>query len=266
MKADSGLRGLVEKWRGPIAPCATGTEWNGRKAQAQACADELESILTAAGESQDRPIDAEDNAGYIEHCADILGKHGYRITATTLRAVATVHRELASQPTAPAGMVLVPRHTRSEVIGAMQHAHSIYAPGSKMERAYAAMCEYFSAAPAAQVAVVQRRSTHHVHRGPESLPCYCAATCDHAIGDESGAAPAVVVDEGYSADRIFHPGDRVIWQSSNGTEFPAKIVKVNHRVTTYDAKLDDGCDANDFAAGRFRPAIAAALSQGHSHD
>lgn len=80
--------------------------------------------------------------------------------------------------------------------------------------------------------------------------------------NRDAAAPAVVVDEGYSADRIFHPGDRVIWQGSNGAEFPAKIVKVNHRVTTYDAKLDDGCDAKDFAAGRFRPALTAALGQG----
>ena len=28
-------------------------------------------------------------------------------------------------------------------------------------------------------------STHHVHRGPESLPCYCAATADHLIGEEA---------------------------------------------------------------------------------
>lgn len=27
-------------------------------------------------------------------------------------------------------------------------------------------------------------STHHVHRGPESLPCYCEATLDHQIGEE----------------------------------------------------------------------------------
>jgi hypothetical protein len=29
-----------------------------------------------------------------------------------------------------------------------------------------------------------RHSTHHVHRGPESLPCYCDATVDHPIGKE----------------------------------------------------------------------------------
>lgn len=34
----------------------------------------------------------------------------------------------------------------------------------------------------------EKRSTHHVHRGPESLPCYCAATTDHAIGRELPAA------------------------------------------------------------------------------
>lgn len=30
----------------------------------------------------------------------------------------------------------------------------------------------------------ERRSTHHVHRGPESLPCYCGASSDHSIGQE----------------------------------------------------------------------------------
>lgn len=35
----------------------------------------------------------------------------------------------------------------------------------------------------------ERHSTHHVHRGPESLPCYCAATVDHNIGQEK-AHPA----------------------------------------------------------------------------
>jgi hypothetical protein len=29
-----------------------------------------------------------------------------------------------------------------------------------------------------------RLSTHHVHRGSESLPCYCGASSDHPIGDE----------------------------------------------------------------------------------
>lgn len=52
--------------------------------------------------------------------------------------------------------------------------------------------------------------------------------------------------------RAFQPGDRIEWQGSNGTWFPGKIVSVRDRVTTYDAKLDDGCDAEDFAAGRFR--------------
>lgn len=30
----------------------------------------------------------------------------------------------------------------------------------------------------------RKRSTHHVHRGAESLPCYCWSDYDHVIGDE----------------------------------------------------------------------------------
>lgn len=33
------------------------------------------------------------------------------------------------------------------------------------------------------------RPTHHVHRGPDSLPCYCAATSDHPIGQEVNTQP-----------------------------------------------------------------------------
>lgn len=44
------------------------------------------------------------------------------------------------------------------------------------------------AEPAARAQVVAgdgyRHSTHHVHKGPESLPCYCGATMDHQIGEE----------------------------------------------------------------------------------
>ena len=35
----------------------------------------------------------------------------------------------------------------------------------------------------------ERRSTHHVHRGPESLPCHCAASSDHSIGQEQAHPP-----------------------------------------------------------------------------
>lgn len=35
-------------------------------------------------------------------------------------------------------------------------------------------------------------STHHVHRGPESLPCYCAATMDHQIGHEAARMVGMV--------------------------------------------------------------------------
>lgn len=59
----------------------------------------------------------------------------------------------------------------------------------------------------------------------------------------------------------FQPGDRIEWQGSNGTWFPGKIVAVRDHVTTYDAKLDDGCDVKDFAAGRFRMLAAAPQPQ-----
>lgn len=44
-------------------------------------------------------------------------------------------------------------------------------------------------------------------------------------------------------------GTRVMWQSSNGTEFPATITAYNP--ATYDAVLDDGCDAKGFSRHRF---------------
>lgn len=40
-------------------------------------------------------------------------------------------------------------------------------------------------------------STHHVHRGPESLPCYCAANSDHLIGEEA-------MSPGEKLARLFH--------------------------------------------------------------
>jgi hypothetical protein len=45
-----------------------------------------------------------------------------------------------------------------------------------------------STPPSAPSGEAYRHSTHHVHRGAESLPCYCAATSDHPIGQESGNA------------------------------------------------------------------------------
>lgn len=50
-------------------------------------------------------------------------------------------------------------------------------------------------------------------------------------------------------------GTRVMWQSSNGTEFPATITAYNP--ATYDAVLDDGCDAKGFSRHRFFKVTAA---------
>lgn len=52
---------------------------------------------------EDGPIDASDNAEYIEHCADRLERCGLRITAGALRVIAHEHRSLAQQPAAVDG-------------------------------------------------------------------------------------------------------------------------------------------------------------------
>ena len=51
----------------------------------------------------DDPIDASDNAEYIEHCADRLERLGLRATAGALRVIAHEHRTLAQQPAAVDG-------------------------------------------------------------------------------------------------------------------------------------------------------------------
>jgi len=60
-------------------------------------------------------------------------------------------------------------------------------------------------------------------------------------------------------DGFLPNGTRVMWQSSNGTEFPATITAYNP--STYDAVLDDGCDAKGFDRRRFFK-IATVPSQG----
>jgi hypothetical protein len=51
----------------------------------------------------DDPIDANDNADYIEHCADKLVRLGYRITGQTLKVVAAEHRALTASPQVQGG-------------------------------------------------------------------------------------------------------------------------------------------------------------------
>lgn len=92
---DIGLRELVAKWRLLGDDMVTSDICSrAHFVRLHQCATELESILAAP---QDQPIDADDNAGYIEHCADILDKYGYRISGTTLRAIASVHRDLTTK-------------------------------------------------------------------------------------------------------------------------------------------------------------------------
>lgn len=49
---------------------------------------------------EDGPIDANDNAEYIEHCADRLERCGLPVTGGVLRAIAHEHRALAKQAAA----------------------------------------------------------------------------------------------------------------------------------------------------------------------
>ena len=79
--------------------------------QAEAVCDALVSAPPSAPVGDD-PIDASDNAEYIEHCADRLERRGLRVTAGALRVIAHEHRALAQQPAAeykrqqPCGCVL----------------------------------------------------------------------------------------------------------------------------------------------------------------
>lgn len=54
---------------------------------------------------------------------------------------------------------------------------------NEFEAAFMKATERLDASRAEQ-AGGDRLSTHHVHRGSESLPCYCSADMDHAIGQE----------------------------------------------------------------------------------
>jgi hypothetical protein len=60
----------------------------------------------------------------------------------------------------------------------------------------------------------------------------------------------------------FKIGERVVWRSWYGTEFPGTITAINPG-TSYDARLDNGTDANRFTADRFR---RPAASEGDSHE
>jgi hypothetical protein len=74
-------------------------------------------------------------------------------------------------------------------------------------------------------------------------------------------AQAIAAQPRAVPDGFLPNGTRVMWQSSNGTEFPATITAYNP--ATYDAVLDDGCDAKGFSRHRFFK-IAAAPPQGES--
>lgn len=56
---------------------------------------------------EDGPIDASDNAEYIEYCADRLERCGLRVTAGALRVIAQEHRALAQQPAAGGEEIMV---------------------------------------------------------------------------------------------------------------------------------------------------------------
>lgn len=58
-----------------------------------------------------------------------------------------------------------------------------------------------------------------------------------------------------------HPGARVEWQDQVGRWWPVTITR--HRPESYDAELDDGCDALDYPRGRFRRIAAQKEGNGN---
>lgn len=104
------LRTLIAKWRGTHGSGFTSQgEFQAHISTLRTCADELEAAIagsvpqSATVGVEDVPIDASDNAEYIEHCADRLERCGLRVTAGALRVIAHEHRSLAQQPAAPSG-------------------------------------------------------------------------------------------------------------------------------------------------------------------
>lgn len=60
-----------------------------------------EAKKTERPKEDDAPIDADDNAYYIEHCADKLKRLGYPITGSVLKTIAGEHRRLAAMEHRP---------------------------------------------------------------------------------------------------------------------------------------------------------------------
>lgn len=230
---DSVLRELVSKWRGPIGGLVTGTEWNGRRDQATACANELQAVLDSQPPAR-APAAGE---GFVAGCGCAFCDVGV-----------TDHRgNECTKAAAPAAQVAVRGWSAEDACEAFIAAE-VNAAQEALRRLGDWLCNVLDED--------RQKTASAMVMGAmmETSAAIRSVSADAAV-------PAVVVD-GYDKNRIFHPGDRVIWSSSTGHEFPGKIVKVNDRVTTYDAKLDDGSEAKDFAAGRFRPAALTAAMEG----
>lgn len=79
---------------------ATEAPWLACKAEDPAAVYALHGQRVRLVPVGDDPIDASDNADYIEHCADRLERCGLPTTAGALRVIAHEHRALAQQPAA----------------------------------------------------------------------------------------------------------------------------------------------------------------------
>jgi len=102
----------------------------------------------------------------------------------------------------------------------------------------------------------------HVWKRPDGLMVRCGgpSICTICARDEKQPKPPIPATQDAQGGRFLPNGTRVIWQSSNGTEFPATITAWH--AETYDAVLDDGCDAKGFARGRFKLPANARRAEG----
>lgn len=79
--------------------------------------------------------------------------------------------------------------------------------------------------------------------------------------DIHGPLPGSALIPAATPGDYLHPGARVEWQDQVGRWWPVTITR--HRPESYDAELDDGCDALDYPRGRFRRIAAQKEGNGN---
>ena len=91
---------LTERWRKMADRMQSGAKADAllycAGSLADAIKDRLSSTPARALSEGDDPADCDSNADYIEFCAEKLTKMGFRVTGTTLGAIAAEHRRLAA--------------------------------------------------------------------------------------------------------------------------------------------------------------------------